>query len=283
MRRRLARKLLSEVYLVALLRVAPIGVAASAAAALAAAAPAATPFRAPIANPFEARVGTLWQIDEKKLRLDIGASADVLEPIERDSSGWMRIGADFMTWTRLRSEGNLKFPVETIDYWFGVHATYAFFESPWHLRLRIAHISSHMVDGLADSDGTISPKPFVYSREFVELLAGYYIGRVRPYAGATFIWTRLPKNPNPIIPQAGIDLDMPIADGYQLQGGYDFKLIGIDGVYAPAHAAQVGVKAVLWNDTGLYTGIYAYSGRSMHGMFYTAFDQYIGLGLQFIW
>ena len=241
-----------------------------------------SPFLQPIANPFEARIGSMVQVDDECLRLDIGASFDLFEPVERSDSGWMRIGIDFLTWTRLRSETNFKFPVETIDYWFGVHGSYRFGATPLQTRLRIAHISSHMVDGLADTTATISPTPFVYSREFAELLFAYELVVFRPYAGATFVWTKQPASPNPVVPQFGVDVDKSLSTSIRLQGGYDLKLIGIDGAYVATHAAQLGVRIAAWNNTGLFTGIYGYSGRSMHGMFYTTYDSYIGIGIQFL-
>jgi hypothetical protein len=243
-----------------------------------------TPFPAPIANPLEARIGTMVQPAEKHLRLDIGASVDVAE-LARDSvTGWIRLGADFMTYTRLRSEGNFKFPVETSDYYFGVNGSWRLPESPLSLRLRIAHISSHLVDGLADSTGTFTgTKPFVYSREFAELLVGWEVGVLRPYAGLTYVWARQPRSADPFIPQAGVDVRLPLGSIYELRGGYDWKMIGINGTYATAQAAQVGVFAAFWNGRGVMLSAYGYNGRSMHGMFFTETDAYLGVGFQVVW
>jgi len=243
-----------------------------------------TPFPAPIANPLEARIGLIIQPAVKRLRLDIGASVDIAEIFRDSSSGWMRMGADFMTYTRLRSDGNFKFPVETSDYYFGINGSWQAPQSPLQLRLRIAHISSHLVDGMADTSGTfVGRKPFVYSREFAELLVGWTIGYVRPYAGATFVWARQPRSSDPIIPQAGFDIRVPITETLQLRGGYDWKLIGINGTYVTAQAAQLGVFADIWNGRGLLLSAYGYNGRSMHGMFFDTADSYIGVGFQVVW
>ncbi|HYF01921.1 MAG TPA: hypothetical protein VEC36_00985, partial [Patescibacteria group bacterium] len=136
-----------------------------------------------IANPLEGRVGAMYQFADNKLRLDIGNSIDVYKLPNRD----VAFGVDFYTFTRLRSEGNFKFPVETSDYYFGVNfsssslrdskkyydeesdRTYEVGFKP-SLRLRLAHISSHLVDGLADTSGKLEKKPFVYSREFADLV-----------------------------------------------------------------------------------------------------------------
>ncbi len=224
----------------------------------------------------------MWQADDERLRLDIGTELDLLLiPADSAESGW-RLGVDFMTWTRLRSEGNFKFPVETIDYWFGLHACYMM-EGGFGMRARIAHISSHLADGLADTVGTIAPQPFVYSREFIELLGGYSLGWFRPYAGITYVWSTKPDNPNPLIPEAGLDVRIPISGPWWLVGGYDFRLVGVDDVYVGANASQLGVKLETWNGTGLLLSLYGYSGRSMHGMFYTTTDAYLAVGFQVVW
>ncbi|MCX6139450.1 MAG: DUF1207 domain-containing protein [Candidatus Kapabacteria bacterium] len=242
------------------------------------------PFPAPIANPLEARIGLIVQPAVKRLRLDIGASVDIDELFRDSTRGWMRLGADFMTYTRLRSDGNFKFPVETSDYYFGVNATWQAPQSPLQIRLRIAHISSHLVDGSADANGTfVERKPFVYSREFAELLVGWTFGALRPYAGVTYVWARQPHTPDPFIPQAGIDIRLPLSKSFQLRGGYDWKLIGISGTYVTAQAAQLGVFAELWDGRGLMLSAYGYNGRSMHGMYFDTADSYLGVGFQIVW
>lgn len=241
-----------------------------------------SPFPNPIANPFETRIGSMVQFGVEKLRLDIGVPILLAEPVKSDSTGWLQIGGEFMTWTRLRSEGNFKFPVETIDYWFGVYTSYQFLPSGLEARLRLAHISSHLADGAADKAGTLNPTPFVYSREFVELLFGYTVGYARPYVGATYMWTNQPDRPNAITPQVGVDIRIPINDDWQVLGGYDLRLIGIDGVYAASNAAQLGMLYNMINGHGILVSLYGFSGRSIHGMYYTLYDSYIAAGFQFI-
>src|SRR5205823_6124554 len=83
----------------------------------------------PYAGKIEARIGGSREFPGDKLRLDIGASFDMLtlyEPVEQAHHYYyhtqLTLGADFFTWTRLRSTGNFKFPVEAVDYYFGVNA-----------------------------------------------------------------------------------------------------------------------------------------------------------------
>lgn len=71
-----------------------------------------TPF---LASPLEARIGSFYQPSKDKMRLDIGNTVD-LSVFDTDSTWKYSIGTDAFILTRLRSEGNLKFPVETADY-----------------------------------------------------------------------------------------------------------------------------------------------------------------------
>lgn len=240
-----------------------------------------TPFAAPMANPLEARVGSIAQFGDQTLRLDIGASIDLSEIFRDTVVGWLRVGTDVMTYSRLRSEANFKLPVETIDFLFGFNAAWSAPHAPLHARLRLGHISAHLVDGYADEAGTFTrQRPFIFSREFAELLVGWTAGAVRPYAGGTFVWSRLPRRAEPLIPQAGVDVRLPLTTSLELRGGYDWKLLGVDGLYQGTHAAQLGVFVEMWNGRGILVSAYAYDGRSMHGMFFDQHDSYVGIGLQ---
>lgn len=231
----------------------------------------------PIANPLEARILMMWQPGPKHVRLDIGAAPTLWRADPR-----IDVGVDFFTLTRLRTEGNLKFPVETIDYWFGVRGTFVDTASPWDARLRLAHISTHLADGYADTSGVfVNRRPFVYSREFVEALVGYRIDRVRPYAGLTYLWAVQPRRFDRIIPQAGVNVRADVA-GMTIAGGYDVKLIGIDGTYRPQHAAQLGLEWIQNGTVATSLNVYRYDGRSIHGMFADTQDHYWAVGLQMV-
>ncbi len=236
-----------------------------------------------LANPLEARIGTQLELPEKKLRLDIGHSFDLMQIDSTASSRWMA-GGDFMTYTRLRSEGRLKFPVETVDYYFGVNASARWIESDhsWRLRLRLAHISAHLADGLADSAGTLHPKPYVYSREFIEAILARDWKHYRAYAGLTAVFSNHNTQPriHLIIPQAGAEARMPLSEGLSAFAAYDLKLSGIEEKYSLIHAAQAGLSIVQRNGYEILLSAYYYNGLSLHGLFYSTTDNYWGLGFQ---
>lgn len=237
-----------------------------------------------IANPFEPRIGTMYQVDDNKLRLDIGTSFDLLR-IRDAYVEKIVVGGDFFTFTRLRSEGKLKFPVETVDYFFGLNAS-----GKWNLddgflysaRVRVSHISAHLADGVADTSGTLHPKNFVYSREFIDAVGAIEHKQLRAYLGATLIFSnkKLQRDVALFIPQIGAEYSINIGCGLTANAGYDLKLSGIDDKRSLVHAVQAGIVIPQANNYRLSLNAYYYHGLSLHGLFYDTVDDYLGFGFQ---
>lgn len=237
-------------------------------------------FKPLTANTFEPRVGCLFNSKDNKLRLDIGTSVDLIA-INATKSYPLRLGADFFTYTRLRSQGRMKFPVETSDYFFGVNAsgkTYLF-EKPLFFRIRLAHISSHLVDGFA-KDSIFLKMPFVYSREFADIVAAFDMKSVRVYAGLNYIFSTKPKGIMPLNPQAGFDFEQKFNKWFSVRGGYDFKLLGINDVFTAVHTAQLGLFFKTDEYLGVLLNLNGFRGKSIHGMFYNENESYYGFGFQ---
>ncbi len=239
--------------------------------------PGGLQFRPLFANPFEARMGVMSQTAPQKIRLDIGNSTDLIALKYQDWS--MTFGGDFYTYSRLRAEPNFKFPVETADYLFGINvsATKALSqESAISTRLRVSHISSHLVDGIADFRST-----FVYSREFIDWIWAYQYKAVRVYGGGTMIFHTIPAVFGTFLPQAGFDIaDNSLLGEYiTLKAGYDFRLSTINNISTGINTAQVGVKFGTKYGKGIVLSTFWYEGKSMHGMFYNERDSYFGMGM----
>ncbi len=235
-------------------------------------------FRPLQANVFEGRVGVLYQPVRDKLRLDIGTTIDLRADSLSDKVE-LRSGADFFTFTRLRSEGRFKFPVETADFFFGVNSTLRLRGDAYDVtgRLRIAHISSHLVDGYA---GPV--EAFTYSREFVDLVAALELNSLRLYAGVNWLFSTIPDDFGTLIPQLGFDFaygDL-IGSHLSLVGGYDFKLPTINDATTAVHAGQIGLKVGERYAAGISVNFSFYRGKSVHGMFFNDRDSYAALGVQ---
>ncbi len=236
-------------------------------------------FKPLIANPYEGRIGSIGDFKDKRLRLDIGATFDLMRfPCAGSIAA---IGADFFTYTRLRSEGNFKFPVETSDYYFGINYSMNmnFISQRSTARIRLAHISSHLVDGFT-SNNKFLKLPFVYSREFVDIIIANFYKDFRYYMGVNYVFSTKPKNPDPFIPQLGIEYEYIINPSLVLTAGYDIKIVGVDRTYIVQNAFQAGFTFHTSSHYGIFVGAYYFSGRSIHGEFYNEIDNYPGIGFQ---
>ena len=209
-------------------------------------------------------------------------------------------GADFFTWSRLRSDPNFKFPVEAIDYYFGFYGGIIVgpITSDANLlaNLRLAHISAHLVDG-EESFGTQGFTPFVYSREFLDLSLGLYsglnqvvendslfrtfsyLGNIRANLGVRWLFHTIPDTIGTIRPYITvdgayqIDVDLPIT----LRGGYE---IGVNSEHETVleHSLKFGVKFAEIDHNGVTLEGAFYHGRSPYGQYFWQMEEYLSLG-----
>ena len=235
------------------------------------------------AHFLEPKAGFQYLFDLEKVRIDIGTSHDIIHWKTGDES--FSFGADFFTYTRARSEDNFKFPVETIDYLFGLNGSYKnkSEKQEWGARLRFSHISAHLVDGYydAESEGWLNGRePFVYSREFFELIGYYKFYGIRVYGGVTYNIHIVPDEIKKGILQAGFDYYAT-----QIQTSifvpfvaYDFKLTGIDE-YSGNSLVTAGIKFGQAESRGFSILTSYFSGKSVHGEFYDLNESYFTIGL----
>jgi hypothetical protein len=235
------------------------------------------------AHFLEPKAGFQYLFDIEKVRIDIGTSHDIIHWLGKDES--FSVGADFFTYTRARSENNFKFPVETVDYLFGVNGSYKSKTemNEWGARLRFSHISAHLVDGYydAESENWLNGRePFVYSREFFELIAYYKIYDIRVYGGITYNIHIVPAEIKKGILQAGFDyyvtqIQTPFFTPFI---AYDFKLTGI-GEYTGNNIISAGIKFGQPESRGFSILASYFSGKSVHGEFYDLNESYATIGI----
>lgn len=240
-----------------------------------------------IAHHLEPRVGMSRLVEEERLRLDIGNSIDILRWNDVLDGASLAAGADFFTWTSLRQEKDFHFPVDAVDYLFGIYASYhrrLDDASSIAARLRLSHISAHLVDGSYVKeegrwrDGQL---PRVYSREFVDLVVAYeYRDWLRAYGGGKYIYHIDPPELGQWSPQAGLEaswlsaFDVPTLHGYV---AVDARMLDVEG-WDTALNLQLGVKLGAWRGTGVDLFIAYYHGMSQHGEYYDSMWSYWGPG-----
>lgn len=260
-------------------------------------------FPAPYAGKYEARIGGSRESENGKLRLDIGYAAELYrleqstEPTGDDTHDplvpWappdlsLALGADFFTWTRLRSTASFKFPVEAVDYYFGLSGAV---QRPLNhrtllqARLRLAHISAHLVDG--DPSFTDPAQRYMtYSREFADATVGLLtgIGRgnsgSRAYVGALAMFHSIPDTLGAVTPYIGVDINerlvrsMPLT----LRMGYELRL-NTELADVAEHSARLGLKLGEPDGRGVTLEGSFYHGRSHYGQHFNVVEEYFALG-----
>jgi len=234
----------------------------------------------------EPKTGFQYLFDLEKVRIDIGTTQDIIHWINNEHT--FSLGVDFFTYTRARAEADFKFPVETIDYLFGINGGYKFKSEKreWGARLRFSHISAHLVDGYYDSETQNwmdDYQPFVFSKEFFEFIPYYKLYGVRIYASITYMIHVVPTDIIKGIYGAGFDyyaveLNIPAFTPYI---GYDFELGGYNETYYGTNIATAGIKFGHPESRGISIFTSYYSGKSVHGEFYTITEDYVTIGINF--
>ena len=250
----------------------------------------------PYAGKVEPRIGNWFQAGDDDLRLDIGTAVELITFEGRaqsnpgvfahgDGKYAFDGGVEFFTWTKLRAAGRFKFPVEAVDYYFGVYGSYrpiAFAAFPLSVRLRVAHISAHLVDGdpglKADPDTAIT-----YSREFADLLLGRYIyhdeGGFGWYLGGTWLFSTIPSSIGRVNPYAGFDYFRRLWEDFPLtlQLGYEFRL-NTELETIGENQVRVGLKFADVYDNGVTLEGHYYAGRSPFGQFFDQREEHFSIG-----
>jgi len=253
-----------------------------------------------LADPLEPRMGTLFNTAKKDLLLDIGATFDLIDFLPDSScANKLSFGGHMATYSVLRRTSNFKFPVDAIDYIFGVNASYktntVLFGIPGEFqgRFRLSHISAHFVDGhvkdgVWDQENVPFQIPFVYSREFINVQAGFSTQDYRAYVGYQLMFHTIPADINPHSMQIGLEL---YRNNCKIPGIYpflatDFKLNPIwdagkdetDG-FAGCINLQVGFKTNPIPQKGMRVVLNYSNGMDHHGMYFYKRTSTTSLGI----
>lgn len=235
------------------------------------------------ANLLEARAGFKFFTNQKNVQLDAGFSQDFYLKISNADESYS-FGGDIFTFTRLREAENFHFPVEAVDYYFGINASYKNEQLKpvsFGIRTRIAHISAHLVDGRYIEDENIwmdNRDPQVYSREFIEFIPYLEYKKFRTYFGYTYMFHVIPTYISKSIFQLGFDYYyvgdvlpfIPFA-------AYDLKFSKITS-YTSIHSVNLGVKFGNYNGKG-FSILYSYNkGLSVHGEYFDLKEDYSAIG-----
>jgi hypothetical protein len=235
------------------------------------------------ANTLEPDLGAMFKFNSNELILSIGNSMDMIK--YNCGNKTMTFGADLFTWTLLRKEDNFRFPVDAVDYLFGINFSYKQIDKndSYGFRGRISHISAHFVDGHYDASiqhwrEYINPQ--VYSREFIELIPFYEFCDLRVYAGLTYLFHVTPTSIHKDNYQLGFDYYLKNYFGENIVpfAGYNLTIDHLDK-YSGNNSIKVGIKFGKPEGRGLSLQYHYYAGNSLHGEYYDFYEKYSSLGL----
>lgn len=234
------------------------------------------------ANTLEPKLGFSLKINSNELQLDIGNSMDLVK-IQNDSQTFS-VGADLFTWTLLKKENNFHFPVDAIDYMFGLNFGFktALRDYSFGARIRLSHISAHFVDGHFDvvqqqwKDGR---NPRVYSREFLEVLAFYSFYNLRVYGGGTYLYHVDPPGIGKASLQTGLEYYLKDAFSYNIS-----PYIAADGTRGTNDnkrnfTLNAGIKFGKIEERGLRIYYQYYTGYDINGEYFDVRREYSTLGI----
>ncbi len=210
------------------------------------------------------RFAVIRDISRERLRLEAGFGGEIIN-IDNTSAG-----AEGLIWSGLKTLSNFRFPVETADYFFGIYTVYSLHingrATPIPLRLRLSHISSHLVDGTNDT--VIGGSSSRYSREFVSLES-----QLVPYnaeeswfalsVGVKYIFHQVTS----IEPSLQFPITLDLIPRFLPSMTYPFLTLSTAGsAYFPQYSAALTVRF----NTGLnaYLDIYGeyHSGATRYGV-----------------
>ena len=236
------------------------------------------------ASVFEPRVGFLKNVNDKNLRLDIGIGIDLIG-LHTDNAQYS-FGVDAFTFSNLRSESNFKFPVDAIDYLFGVNFNYKrplsndLFVSS---RIRVSHISSHLQDGHIYERADTIFTPFTYSREFINIavVMDKFIDRtlIKNLFAVNILFSTIPDDFGLFSFQYGLEVQYYLHEVISLYFSNDLKLSTVSDKTNLNENLEMGIRIGEYNSRGVNFFFSYYDGQDYKGQYYNRYLNYKAIGL----
>jgi hypothetical protein len=235
------------------------------------------------ANIIEARNGVLKAISINTLQLNIGTSSDIARWNSGNRS--FALGADFFTYSNLRAESNFKFPVDAIDYFFGINTSYRNINKlgVFTSRFRISHISAHFEDGHKYNRSDTIFSPVIYSREFIDLSSGYdyWLGinlKMKNQLGINILFHSIPDNFGILSFQYGLEFRYFLNSIMSIYISNCLNFQRIKKSNTLNENFETGFRFGKLNSKGFSISFNYYDGKDYKGQYYDNFLNYKSIG-----
>lgn len=245
----------------------------------------------------EPRVGLRKDIGSSKMKLDIGASIDVLEfRPSSDSLERFRVGIDFFTYALSTSADGLRLQIDAVDGFFGGHVAYLNDidgDQRLIVRLRLLHLSAHFLDGhfnTATRTWKNNREPIPFTRDFGEVLAiykadspdfGYQI-----HGGFSYATLLRPVEIGRTEFLAGLELRT--SSLFKSVFGRPFTVFLAHhltlreiGSFIGSNNVDAGMKFGDWNSTGMKIYVSYFNGLDFFSQYYNERREHWALGFAF--
>lgn len=235
------------------------------------------------ASIFESRVGVTRYIDSKNLQLDIGASFDLIG--YKASLTTFSFGVDFFTFSNLRSESNFKFPVDAIDYFFGVNFNFRN-KDDLSGRLRISHISSHFEDGHVYERSDTIFTPYVFSKEFINfaIMKDLFPSdntELKALAAVNYNFHGIPESISKVSGQFGLEGRYYFTKILSCYVSNDLSVASVNSKTNLNENLEAGVTLGSRGSRSVNIYFDYYDGQDYRGQYYGEYLNYKGIGLRF--
>ena len=239
------------------------------------------------ASIIEAKNGVTKFLNNDYLTLNIGASFDLIGL--KAGKNTFSFGIDFFTFSNLRSEANFKFPVDAIDYLFGVNFNLKKRLSERNMltsRFRISHISSHLEDGHVYENTDTIFTPYVFSKEFLDLqvMSNYEINNrlyFKSMLGLNYIFHAIPDDVSSFSGQLGLELRYYVFNIMNIYISNDVTLASVNSVSNLNESFETGISFGKKDSRAIELYFDYYDGQDYKGQYYGKYLNYTGLGLRF--
>ncbi len=234
-----------------------------------------------VASAQEPRTGLRKEIGSSRMKLDIGTTMDILQ-VNTSDEHVLRLGIDFFTYALSTSNNGLRLQIAAVDGFFGGHITWSPPEdiTGIRLRLRLLHVSAHLIDGSYDTDTGSwrnNRSPIPYTRDFGELIVAYSDlsnpVHFRLYAGFSYASLVRPSEIKRVGLLTGVEAHTTDYPGLVLGTpgatyiAYHLLLSG-SPAYTAHHSIEAGIRIGPWTTNGIRVFLSYDQGPEVFSQFY---------------